>query len=190
MELADLSVTANNEAVRLIWQTASERNVAGFRIQRQGGGPSAPSGSEWTTIGRVDGAGTTTRGQSYRFVDETPPFTAKCFRYRLVQVDVSGAPTANDPVVVERPSPTRVRLGPPSPNPARSEITVRFALPERPSTASAHLAVFDVLDRQVTIRSPNIREGERWAVQFTVIGTRCRVSSRWSKIPPPTTRPD
>lgn len=168
VELADLSATADNEAVRLTWQTASERNNTGFRIQRQDGGPSAPSSSEWTMIGRVDGAGTTTRAQSYQFVDETPPFAAERLRYRLVQVDMGGATTASDPVVVERSSPTRARLRPPSPNPARSEVTVRLALPERPSTTNAHLAVFDVLGRQVTTRSLDARGGERRTIQLTV----------------------
>ncbi len=193
-------------AVRLTWSTASEQSNAGFRVQRQAGGSSLAGGSsqaggeagspegtadpEWTTLGYVEGAGTTSRERDYRFVDEDPPFAAGRLRYRLVQEDIGGGTETSDPVVLERPAPTRAQLRPPSPNPAQSMATVEVALPgsrsvagapsaNAPSTdapsanapsADARLVVFDVLGRQVAARSLSPEGGYRRAVRFDVSG--------------------
>jgi len=175
-------------AVRLTWSTASEQSNAGFRVQRQAGGspegtadPGGTADPEWTTLGFVEGAGTTSRQQTYRFVDEDPPFAAGRLRYRLVQEDIGGETELSDPVVLERPAPTKAQLRPPSPNPARREATVELALPDTRSAAGAQagnaragdarLAVFDVLGRQVASRSLEMEGGYRQAVRFDV--------SRW-----------
>lgn len=168
VELTRFSARTDAGAVHLTWTTASERNNAGFRVQRRTAPPAAEGESEWTLLGSVEGAGTTSRTQSYRFTDPDPPFAAERLQYRLVQVDVGGATTASDPVVVERSSPHRARLMPPSPNPARTEATLRLALPERPSATKARLAVFDALGRRVTTRSLNARGGDRRAVRMEV----------------------
>ena len=182
-------------AVRLTWRTASESGNAGFRVQRQAGGeagsPEGTADPEWTTLGFVEGAGTTSRERAYRFVDEDPPFAAGRLRYRLVQEDIGGGTETSDPVVLERPAPAEAQLRPPSPNPARTKATVELALPDTRSVtgaqagnaqagsaqaasargADARLAVFDVLGRQVASRSLEMEGGYRQAVRFDV--------SRW-----------
>nr|WP_272506452.1 T9SS type A sorting domain-containing protein [Salinibacter ruber] len=190
-------------AVRLTWRTISETRNAGFRVQRQAGGSSlaggeagSPEGTadpEWTTLGYVEGAGTTSRERDYRFVDEDPPFTAGRLRYRLVQEDIGGGTETSDPVVLERPAPRKAQLRPPSPNPARTKATVELALPGSRSAAgaqagsaqagsaqagsaqtadtevgNARLAVFDMLGRQVASRTLEIEGGYRQAVRFDV----------------------
>lgn len=168
VELSGVSATAAPGTVQLTWTTASERNNAGFRVQRRVGKTPSPQANAWTTIATVEGAGTTTESQSYRFTDSSPPFTAERLRYRLLQVDLDGSTTASDPVVVERPSPSRVRLMPPHPNPAHSEVTVHVTLPEQPQSTTARLAVFDVLGRQITARSLDARGGTRRSVRLDV----------------------
>ncbi len=186
-------------AVRLTWSTASESGNAGFRVQRQAGGeagsPEGTADPEWTTLGFVEGAGTTSRERAYRFVDENPPFAAGRLRYRLVQEDIGGGTETSDPVVLERPAPTRAQLRPPSPNPAQATATVELALPGSRSVAEApsangpsangpsadgpsasargedaRLVVFDVLGRQVAARSLSPEGGYRRAVRFDVSG--------------------
>lgn len=174
------------QTVRLTWTTASETRNAGFRVQRrvddasalgarqaakgpQDGGSSQDAvGAEWTTLGYVEGAGTTSRQRSYRFVDEEPPFAAGRLRYRLVQEDIGGGTETSDPVVLERPAPSRLTMRPPAPNPARSETTVELAFPDAQPATEARLAVFDVLGREVARRVLEARSGYRRAVRFGV----------------------
>lgn len=163
VELTGLNATLDGEAVRLTWTTASETNNAGFEVQRR-----EKKSAPWTPLEFVDGSGTTTRAQSYRYVDENPPFAAGRLQYRLVQMDVGGAETPSDPAVLDRPSPDRLEVRPPSPNPARSETTVQIALPDAKRGASARLAVFDVLGRQVTSRSLETQGGYRRSVRLEV----------------------
>lgn len=168
VELADFSATPTGGNVQLTWITASERNNARFRVQRQAGRSTLNENAAWATLGAVDGAGTTTDPQQYRFTDANPPFAAKQIRYRLVQVDVGGGTTASDPVVVERAAPTRTRLLPPYPNPARNAVSVRVTLPDKLPEKPPRLAIFDVLGRRVTTRMLETRGGNRRVVRFNV----------------------
>jgi len=170
VELTDLDAVLTDgpqgqDAVRLSWTTASETQNAGFRVQRQTG--ESPDDS-WITLDQVDGAGTTSRPRSYRFVDTDPPFATGRLRYRLLQVDTDGATNTSDPVVLERSAPQRVEMRPPAPNPAQAETTVKFALPEDRPSGEARLAVFDVLGREVTRRPLDPRAGSRGTVRFDV----------------------
>lgn len=72
---------ANNKN-ELTFRTASETNNAYFEIER------SADGSNFTTIGRVEGNGTTIEAKSYTFVDETAKKGVNY--YRLKQVDNDG----------------------------------------------------------------------------------------------------
>jgi hypothetical protein len=145
--------TAGEGAVRLSWQTASERGNAGFAVQRK-----AFTGeglASWTKVGFVDSkaeGGTSTEALRYRFVDEGVPFAADSARYRLRQVDVDGSASATDPVTVTRQV-DRLRLLGTAPNPARTEARLRFAVPGRTEVT---VRLYDVLGRRVQ----TVRRGE------------------------------
>jgi hypothetical protein len=94
---ARLQSGESSRTVVLSWRTASETNNAGFAVQRR----TAAKGS-WSKVGRVDGAGTTTRPQRYRFSDEDIPFAAERLTYRLRQIDTDGSATLSDSVTVTR----------------------------------------------------------------------------------------
>jgi hypothetical protein len=156
VELADLTATLDapspeKASIRLRWRTLSERQNDGFRVQRADG-PTA-SAPTWTTIGRVDGAGTTTEDRTYRFTDNDLPFGAERLRYRLVQVDADGSTETTDPVTVQRSAPDRVQLRPPTPNPARRQVTLRLAIPESHSKGAV-LTIHDALGRQLRTMEP------------------------------------
>jgi hypothetical protein len=158
VELAAFDARVEDAAVRLAWHTASETNNAGFRVERKRAGTrESPSG--WTTVGSVEGRGTTSQPQSYRFVDEDLPFDAEALTYRLVQVDVDGTTHTSDPVTVER-GVDRVQLLGTAPNPARTQATLRYALPEKQPTT---IRLYDVLGRQVKtlVRAPQSGRHER-----------------------------
>jgi surface protein len=159
VEMAGFRARLEGEQVHLTWQTASESNNAGFAVQRrvaeaqtaEGGG--APP--DWTTIGRVDGAGTTTQPQRYRFVDASLPDAADRFTYRLRQLDTDGGTRVSGTVTVRR-AVESVRLLGSAPNPVRRRATIRYALPER---QEVRLRLYDVLGRQVRTIQRTAAEG-------------------------------
>jgi hypothetical protein len=156
VELTRLAATASSDGVALEWRTASEQNNAGFRIQRRVVDASAPgarrvadgASEDWSRVGRVDGSGTTTTPQTYRFTDESLPAGADTLQYRLAQVDLDGTVNLSDPVTVGRGAPSGVKLLDTYPNPARTRATVSLAVPEQAS-GDATLRLYDVLGRQV-----------------------------------------
>ncbi len=74
------------------------------------------------------------------------PYAADTLRYRLRQVDTDGTVHPSEPITVARSSVREVQLHGSFPNPARSQATIRYALPER---EEVRLTVYDVLGRRV-----------------------------------------
>jgi len=148
VELASFDGRATPDGVALEWQTASEQNNAGFRVQRR-----AADAGRWTTLGRKDGQGTTTQPHEYRFADTEVPYEADSLTYRLKQIDTDGSTAYSAPITVARSAVTQVELLGTYPNPARTRATVRFAVPEGQAQAVT-LRLYDVLGRAVrTVRS-------------------------------------
>lgn len=140
VEMAGFSATTDAGKARLTWETASETGNARFEVQRKAG-----SQSEWSTIGSVDGAGTTTEAQSYQYTDGELPYEANRLTYRLRQVDVDGTASLTETVTVRQAVAGAELLGT-YPNPADQQATVRYAVPE---TQEVTLRLYDVLGRQV-----------------------------------------
>jgi hypothetical protein len=140
VELAQFTATLDAGRVQLRWTTASETNNAGFEVERE-----IASGA-FEGLGFVDGVGTTSETQDYRFTDRALPFTAETLRYRLRQVDHDGTTAYSAVVEVQRAAPTQLELQTPFPNPAYGVATIRYALPD---PAPARLEVYDLLGRPV-----------------------------------------
>ena len=150
VDLVSFSATISGEAAELVWQTASETGNTGFRVERargrSGDESSDASGLSWVEIGSVEGAGTTSAAQSYRFRDAALPFEARTLHYRLRQVDVDGTETLSDPIRLALGAPDALRFHPPYPNPATTQVTVRYELP---TSERVRLELFDTLGRRV-----------------------------------------
>ena len=169
VELTTLEATASSGGVALEWRTASEQNNAGFRVQRRVLDTSTPgvrrvatASEDWTRVGRVDGSGTTTTPQTYRFTDDGLPAGADTLQYRLAQVDLDGTVNLSDPVTVGRGGPGGVQLRDPYPNPARTRATISLAVPEQAS-GDATLRLYDVLGRQVRTVDSAVEPGRSTA---------------------------
>lgn len=80
VELTSFESLVDGSTVNLMWETASETSNAGFDVQVQ-------SDQQWTTLGFVDGSGTTTETQQYSFSAELEPGT---YTFRLKQIDFDG----------------------------------------------------------------------------------------------------
>jgi len=147
VELAGFSGRLNGNAVGLNWQTLSETDNTGFAVER------SVNGGSWSRLGFVEGAGTTTRSQRYRFTDPGFPYDATSLTYRLRQVDVDGTATIAGEHTIALSSPDQLELLGTYPNPARGRATARVGVPE--TVTNARLVLFDVLGRQVRARAVN-----------------------------------
>jgi len=156
VELAQFEARrARDEAVTLQWETLSETNNAGFEVQRRAPQVETPpvetpqwdvsTGESWQTIARLEGAGTTDTPQSYQFEDADLPYAADSLSYRLRQVDTDGTASVTEAVTIARPV-TDAELLPSYPNPARSQATIRYAVPER---QDVRIVLYDLLGRRV-----------------------------------------
>jgi len=139
VELASFEGTTTEEGVTLRWETASEQDNTGFRVQRRG------QRGEWAKVGFVEGSGTTSDAHRYRFTDADLPYEASAVNYRLKQVDTDGSATYSETITVERDV-NEVQLLGTYPNPVRQQATVRYALPEK---QDIELRLYDMLGRQV-----------------------------------------
>ena len=82
VELTTVKAKAVNNTTVLTWQTASEKDNAGFTIER------SADATNFTAIGNVKGNGTTNATSDYTFTDATP-LTGINY-YRLRQADFNG----------------------------------------------------------------------------------------------------
>jgi subtilisin-like proprotein convertase family protein len=93
VELVDFKAKSLTNTIQLVWQTATERNNAGFEIQRSTDPYSAESrsssGSNFTTIGFVKGQGNATKLVDYQFIDADVRL-GTTYYYRLRQIDFEG----------------------------------------------------------------------------------------------------
>lgn len=115
IKLLSFKAKPESNAVRLDWATESESNNRSFTILR------SADGENFTTIGNVDGSGTSSTKKSYVFHDRSPLSGTSYFK--LIQTDYDGTPTEvgirdvifslNGEIILY-------------PNPATSEITVKL----------------------------------------------------------------
>lgn len=160
VELSRMDVRQNPNEVILKWSTASETDNAGFEVQRR-----TSDGGRWSALGFVDGTGTTSEPQSYRFTDSELPYAADSLTYRLRQVDTDGTASFSDRITVDRAAPEQIQLEKTFPNPAHRRATVRFAVPRRQDVL---LKVYDVLGRQVATLHQGTVEAGRKQLQLDV----------------------
>jgi hypothetical protein len=138
VELAQFTGRADGEAALLTWTTVTETNNAGFFVEQATG-----SGS-WTTIGQVDGAGTTSTVQRYQF--RTGILAPGAYSFRLRQVDIDGTEAYSRPTDVNLSLSGAYRIVPPFPNPSAGDAQLRLAVE---NTQNVQVSVFDVLGRHV-----------------------------------------
>lgn len=154
VELAALEATWQEEGVRLTWRTTSETDNAGFEVQRQ---VSSWEETTWSKVGFVEGAGTTSEPQTYRFTDTELPYDTDVLTYRLKQLDTDGSASYSREVTVRRQS-KAVQLLETYPNPARSQVTVRYAVPERQQVT---ITVYDVFGRRLRTVVDDEQQGQQ-----------------------------
>ena len=145
VELTSFTAQLNDYQVLLHWQTSTETNNQGFEIQRRI--TQKNSVSEWTTIGFIEGHGTTTEPRHYSFNDDINHLNVLYFTYRLKQVDYDGSFEYSKEVTVENSIPDEFSLYQNFPNPFNPSTTIEFAIPEK---GFVTLAIYDLLGNEIT----------------------------------------
>ena len=138
VELTSFDAHRDGKKAVLRWRTASETNNAGFVIEHAAGS------GDFQRIGWVDGRGTTTEAQSYRFVAEG--LSAGHHRFRLKQEDLDGSTSLSKVVEVEVRPEGPIAIQEVAPNPVRETGTLRFTIRE---SGDVSVALYDVLGREV-----------------------------------------
>jgi hypothetical protein len=139
VELDGLAARRDGQDVVLDWRTLSETNNAGFAIEQRRAGEQG-----FTEVGYVDGAGTTTEVQSYRFRVEGLDVGTHAFRLRQIDFDGTSTVSAEVEATVELDEAYVLRT--PYPNPLRDRATVEFAVREAQRVT---VAAYDALGRRV-----------------------------------------
>ncbi len=120
VEFTILNASVSGNLVTLNWQTATETNNQGFYIERKDTGP-------WETRGYVNGKGTTSEYQNYKFEETVNSFGS--YQYRLKQVDLNGTYHYSDVVLAEVGVPQKFYLSQNYPNPFNPTTKLQFQLP-------------------------------------------------------------
>lgn len=160
VELSGLTAVANGRDAVLRWETASETNNAGFRVEHRAGTDA------WTQAGFVEGAGTTAEPQRYTF--RVADLDAGTHAFRLRQVDVDGTTDLSDVVTVQMRPETAFVLSDVRPHPVRDGATFTLSVREAQDVT---VEVFDLLGRRVkTLHDGVVAAGGQVDLQIDTAG--------------------
>ena len=122
IELAAFKAEAIDNDIKLHWRTESEKDNAGFELQR------SENAEDFKTLQFVVGAGTSAEPKEYNFTDKAIR-KGQVYYYRLKQTDFNGSFSFSKLVVV-RPQNGKLEVGEFFPNPANSQIKINISLAE------------------------------------------------------------
>jgi hypothetical protein len=140
IELISFKGEVVEEAVQLIWVTASELSNDFFIVER------SATGEVFLSIGQVNGSGTTNQGHTYNLMD-FKPISGTAY-YRLKQTDFDGTFTYSNIISVtyEGPSSSFINV---YPNPSNGdEVTIEIK--GLKNNATIPVIIYDQLGRQRT----------------------------------------
>ena len=161
VELISFTGEVNGSDVILNWQTVTETNNSGFEILR-----CAQNDSDlWSSIGFVEGNGTTTETRNYFFIDEND--NSGNYQYRLKQVDFDGSFKYSKIIEIEVKALSGFSLEQNYPNPFNPSTTIRYEIPEQ---SLVTIKVYDILSNEITTLVNEENQSGNYEVEFNASG--------------------
>ena len=158
VELISFIAVLTDGGVTISWETATETNNKGFRLER-GINKSAPA-----EIAFIPGNGTTASQSSYTFADRVKLNGGDVAVYRLVQVDFDGTETFGKETEVRNDDvPLRFSLMQNFPNPFNPTTVINYELP---FSGNVSLRIYDVTGREVATLVNETQQAGRYSVDF------------------------
>jgi hypothetical protein len=151
VQMASFTVTADRFGAALRWSTATETNTDRFEIERR------EVNSQFTRVGFVAGAGTSSSLREYTFADRR--LTAGRYAYRIKQIDKDGLFKYTHTVEIEVGSaPKAFTLNQNYPNPFNPSTTLEFTFEQN---GIATVKVYNMLGQQVATVFDQVAEAGR-----------------------------
>lgn len=151
VSLVSFEAVRQRASVLLRWATASEKDNAHFMVQR------STNGEAFANLGKVAGAGTTSRRTEYEFVDgKLPAATGSVLYYRLQQTDLDGSSTYSPVQAVQLSSSAASLQAEVFPNPYDTRVAVRLRSKQ---AGVVKFLVHDVVGRPLLSGSAPVTEG-------------------------------
>jgi hypothetical protein len=160
VELTSFSAIYNKTDITLQWETATELNNKGFKVER------SIDQCDWKNIAFIQGNGNSTSPKVYGYVDNDLLAGDTKFQYRLKQIDYDGSFGYTDIVEVEV-VPEQYELLQNYPNPFNPSTKIVFSIPE---ASFVQLKVYDVLGNEVSTLVNEEHNAGVYSIDFS--GTR------------------
>jgi len=141
VELTSFTANLNKSGnVILNWSTATEVNNHMFEIERRN------ESTHFTTIGFIEGNGTTTEPSEYSYIDKL--LKTGMYYYRLKQIDFGGNYEYSEEVLIDVKGPLTFKLGQNYPNPFNPSTTIKYSIPE---TGHVILSIYNIIGEEVKV---------------------------------------
>jgi hypothetical protein len=160
VELSSFGSIVNGRDAKLQWITSSEKNNAGFEIQKSIVGN---QNSEWNKIGYIQGNGTKNTPTNYSFTDAK--LNTGKYNYRLKQIDNNGNfAYHNLNNTVEIGAPVKFNLSQNYPNPFNPKTKIDFQIP---LDAKVTMKIYDITGREmITLLNNEYKKADYYTVDF------------------------
>ncbi len=161
VELTTFSASQFDGNVTLAWETATELNNSGFRVERKSNG-------YWRMVGFVKGHGTTTEKSSYTFIDNPSDVQDEStISYRLKQVDLDGTYSYSKTINIDFiPKPNEYALLDNYPNPFNPNTVIGYRLADK---SLVTIKVYDLIGREVATLVKQEQPAGAYKVKFNAV---------------------
>jgi hypothetical protein len=155
VELISFNAISDGKDVILSWSTASELNNQLFEVQR------SFEGSDFATIGFVNGKGTTTEKQDYKYKDKI--LADGRYYYRLKQIDYLGQSDYSDIIEMDIRLFNSYLLEQNYPNPFNPTTTIGYGIKEK---SNVKITILNLVGEEVAVLVNEDKDSGYHSIEF------------------------